>query len=115
MRKILLVFIGFILLIGCIKSKEKIPLKEIIHKDSISINEYESLLSDYYMLDSINKDSIKILRNTIDTLKAKPIMSEEQFLKIYKYESLYKYYKIVMNNPSQKKFFWGWSKRVFEQ
>lgn len=69
---------------------------------------------------SQNKDSISLKNDTISMLKDsikvlnKRTITESQFIKLYKYESLYKYYKIVINNPSQKKFFFGWSKRVFK-
>ena len=62
---------------------------------------------------SLKNDTISMLRDSIKVLKQRTI-TESQFIKLYKYESLYKYYRIVINNPSQKKYFWGWSKRVFK-
>lgn len=59
-------------------------------------------------------DTIKVLRDSITLLKQR-VITESQFIQLYKYKSLYKYYRIVINNPSQKKFFWGWSKRTFEK
>ena len=63
---------------------------------------------------SLKNDTISMLRDSIKVLKQRTI-TESQFIKLYKYESLYKYYRIVINNPSQKKYFWGWSKRTFEK
>lgn len=62
---------------------------------------------------SLKNDTISMLRDSIKVLKQRTI-TESQFIKLYKYESLYKYYRIVINNPSQKKYFWGWSKRVLK-
>lgn len=63
---------------------------------------------------SLKNDTISMLRDSIKVLNQRTI-TESQFIKLYKYESLYKYYRIVINNPSQKKYFWGWSKRTFEK
>lgn len=122
MRKFIFILIGLFILVGCVKSDKYTDLANkyniLLSKDSISQNEHDFLmkgLKELQEMDSIKSDSISKLNNIIDSLKAKPIMSQEQFLKLYKYESLYKYYRIVVNNPSQKKFFWGWSKRVFEK
>ena len=122
MRKFIFILIGLFLLVGCVKSDKYTDLETkynlLLSKDSVSQNEHDFLingLKELREIDSLKSDSITKLNNIIDSLKAKPIMSQEQFLKLYKYESLYKYYKIVINNPSQKKFFWGWSKRVFEK
>ena len=122
MRKFIFILIGLFILVGCVKSDKYTDLANkyniLLSKDSISQNEHDFLmkgLKELQEMDSIKGDSITKLNNIIDSLKAKPIMSQEQFLKLYKYESLYKYYRIVVNNPSQKKFFWGWSKRVFEK
>ena len=122
MRKFIFTLIGLSLLVGCVKSDKYTDLKNkydiLLSKDSISQNENDFLingLKELQEMDSIKSDSIAKLNNIIDSLKAKPMMSQEQFLKLYKYESLYKYYRIVVNNPSQKKFFCGWSKRTFEK
>ena len=47
---------------------------------------------------SLKNDTISMLRDSIKVLKQRNI-TESQFIKLYKYESLYKYYRIVINNP----------------
>lgn len=60
-------------------------------------------------------DSIAILRDSIAKLNRKPLMTEAQFVKLYKYERLARYYRICKRKPSQWKYYKGWSIRVFEQ
>lgn len=63
----------------------------------------------------VKKDSLTILRDSIIKLNKRPVMTAEQFVKLYKYERLYKYYRICKKKPSQWKYYKGWSIRVFEQ
>lgn len=58
---------------------------------------------------------IVLLRDSISDLKDRPLMTSEQFLTLYKYERLNKYYQICKKNPTQWKYYKGWSIRVFEQ
>lgn len=67
-------------------------------------------------------DSIKILnsqianlQDSISVLNQRPVMTSAQFIKIYKYERLEKYYKLCTKKPSQWKYYKGWSSRVFKQ
>jgi hypothetical protein len=60
-------------------------------------------------------DSFMIVSDSLDRLNEKPLMTEKQFIEIYKYERLLKYYKICKRNPTQWKFYKGWSIRVFEE
>jgi hypothetical protein len=60
-------------------------------------------------------DSLTFYRNHYLKTKDQQALSVDNFIKIYKYERLYKYYMICMKKPSQWKYYKGWSKRVFEQ
>jgi len=122
MKKLLIVFFTLFAFIGCAKCDKYASLdckyKKLLSEDSITKSEYKFLIDGLYELksiDSLKSDSIHTLNDSIQVLNAKPIMSESQFIELYKYESLLKYYKIVNKNPTQKKYYWGWSKRVFEQ
>jgi len=55
------------------------------------------------------------LQDSIIKLNKRPVMSVDQFVKLYKYDRLLKYYKICKNKPTQWKYYKGWSIRVFEQ
>ena len=55
------------------------------------------------------------LQDSIIKLNKRPVMSVDQFVEIYKFERLLKYYKICKNKPTQWKFYKGWTTRVFEQ
>lgn len=59
-------------------------------------------------------DSIGLLNDSIKKLNERPLMTKAQFLDLYKYERLHKYYRICKNNPTQWKYYRGWSTRVFE-
>lgn len=63
----------------------------------------------------VRKDSDAILRDSIEKLNKRPVMTSTDFLKLYKYERLCRYYKICKRNPTQWKFYKGWSTRVFEK
>lgn len=57
---------------------------------------------------------VKQLQDSIRKLNARPVMTVEQFVKLYKYERLERYYRICKKKPSQWKYYKGWSTRVFE-
>jgi hypothetical protein len=76
---------------------------------NVALLEYTDSLMDCYLVE------IKQLNDSIATLNKKPLMTKEQFIKLYKYESLLKYYKICKNNSSQWVYYRGWSTRVFEE
>ena len=68
------------------------------------------------------KDSVKtlnrsmaLLNDSILKLNRRTVMTSAQFVKIYKYERLYKYYRICANKPSQWMYYKGWSIRVFTE
>ena len=62
----------------------------------------------------IERDStISALQDSIAILQ-KNALTEENFIRAYKYERLYKYYRICNHDPSQWKYYKGWSIRVFE-
>ncbi len=58
---------------------------------------------------------VELLKDSIAKLNARPVMTKAQFVKLYKYERLLKYYRICKKKPSQWKYYKGWSTRVFEQ
>ena len=83
-----------------IVSKKQINLAH----DSICILKADNLAKD---------NSISVLRDSIYFLKQKAI-TPEKFVQIYKYKRLEKYYTICKRNPTQWKYYKGWSIRVFE-
>jgi hypothetical protein len=60
-------------------------------------------------------DSVRILKDSIVILNQRSVMTAKQFIMLYKYERLEKYYRICKKKPSQWKFYKGWTIRVFEQ
>ena len=54
------------------------------------------------------------LGDSIVRLNKRTVMSEADFIKIFKYDRLYKYYTLCKRNTTQWKFYKGWSTRVFE-
>ena len=67
--------------------------------------------------EKIKSDSLVIieLKDSIQRLNKRPTMTADQFIKIYKYDRLYKYYRICEKNPTQWIYYKGWSTRVFNQ
>ena len=57
----------------------------------------------------------KILQDSVNYLKQWVIMTKDQHERLQKYDRLYKYYRICVNNPTQWIYYKGWSIRVFEQ
>lgn len=104
-----LIFLLIVLLYGCATA----PKPEAVLK------------TDYLILvDSIERINLRqkhteevvvTLQDSIKELLGRPLMTADQFIKLYKYESLVKYHDICKKNPSQKKYHWGWTCRVIEQ
>lgn len=84
--------------------------------DSLSLK-YESLLLSHKVLLNIAvnyADTIDQLHDSIDVLHTRQVLTEDNFIEIYKYKRLEKYYNICQRRPSQWKYYKGWSTRVFE-
>lgn len=75
---------------------------------------YSHCISTFEFQIQEQNDSLMILRDSLIKLNDRPLMTKKQFLDLYKYERLYKYYRICKNNPTQWKYYRGWSTRVFE-
>lgn len=74
------------------------------------INNTVIVLRDSIKLQNIN---LKILNDSIIKINQKQVLTKENFIKVYKYDRLYKYYRICVNKPSQWIYYKGWSIRVF--
>ena len=98
MRK--LIYIGVLLVaFGCTPKSQPAPDRTIQLRDSITVL----------------KSQVRFFSDSIKVLLERPAMSELQFIKIYKYERLEKYYRICVSNPTQWVYYKGWSIRVFTQ
>lgn len=75
---------------------------------------YETYLVAYENERIAKDDSIGLLTDSVNKLNARPLMTKAQFLDLYKYERLLKYYKICKSKPVNWKYYKGWSTRVFE-
>ena len=82
---------------------------------NIAVVTYESYLVAFSNQSIRHIDRIDSLNDSIKKLNERPLMTKAQFLDLYKYERLLKYYKICKNNPTQWKYYRGWSTRVFEE
>jgi len=60
------------------------------------------------------RDSVEMMQDSIDDLLIRPMMTNEHFIMIYNYLSLRKYYLLCVKKPENRKFYFGWSARVFE-
>ena len=103
--KILLFFI-LLLAIGC-NGQEIVPRTEYLKlADSITVlhQQHKSMVI-----------QIQLMHDSIAELKQHPLMTADQFIQLYKFGRLNKYYLICKRNPVQWKYYKGWSTRVFEQ
>ena len=92
-----------------------VRLNGIIDTLNIAVVTYESYLIAFSNQSICNIARIDSLNDSIKKLNERPLMTKAQFLDLYKYERLFKYYKICKNNPTQWKYYRGWSTRVFEE
>ena len=106
-------------IIGCQKTEEK---KDTFYTESIYIlnqkiiqcdNNYE-VLFDENAQNKLYRDSFLIIKKSFDDISNKKIMTEQDFINLYNYKTVYKYWKICKSNPSQKKYLMGWLNRIFE-
>ena len=102
-----LAFLILVLLAGCTPPPATVLKDEYLKlADSITVMNLQKIKSTI---------QIQLLQDSIVELKQRPLMTSEQFLILYKYERLNKYYRICKNKPTQWKYYKGWSIRVFEQ
>ena len=102
-----LIFLILVLLAGCAP-----PPATVLKVD------YLKLADSITVLKSQNQtyvSRIQIMQDSITDLKERPLMASDQFIQLYKYGRLNKYYQICKRNPVQWKYYKGWSIRVFEQ
>jgi hypothetical protein len=74
-------------------------------------NYVAALIDSVYVLNS----SIQLLNDSIVKLNQRAFMTTRQFVILYKYDRLLKYYRICVKNQSQWKYYKGWSIRVFQE
>ena len=91
-----------------------VKLNSRIDTMTLALATYETYLIALANQEILATDSIIYLNDSIKRLNEIPLMTKAQFLDLYKYERLFKYYKICKNNPTQWKYYRGWSTRVFE-
>lgn len=92
-----------------------VKLNSKIDTMTLALATYETYLIALANQEILATDSIIYLNDSIKRLNERPLMTKVQFLDLYKYERLFKYYKICKNNPTQWKYYRGWSTRVFEE
>jgi hypothetical protein len=123
----ILIILAFVAL-GCNESKYNKQLAECVKSTTMVIQEADSLyardsaliVKQFELLTRQNSiitnlnDSIEFYRNYYLITKNKQLLSSANFIKIFKYDRLNKYYLICKRNPSQWKYYKGWSTRVFE-
>ena len=106
MKKLIFSFV-IIMMFGCTSNSQVKPEPKYIDQGN-----YIVLLKD--SVKALN-GSVTLLNDSILKLNRRAVMTSAQFVKIYKYERLYKYYRICANKPSQWIYYKGWSIRVFTE
>lgn len=136
MRKIVFLVVFSVLFIGfaCTSGKpiqQTVPvtqadylqeLKDSVQKLNLKIDKLTFMASTYetylvaYENERIAKDdSIRLLTDSVNKLNQRPLMTKAQFLDLYRYERVKKYYRICVNKPSQWKFIKSWLRRAIEE
>jgi hypothetical protein len=122
------------ILLSCTAQNDLLSIKKQlqIKSDSIALlqkdlNECHNWSESYIsrsseQVDSIlHKDSVILqLRDSITKLskmqtKSGVFMTAQQFIDLYKYESIHKYYRLCEKKPSNRKFFYGWVSRTISK
>jgi hypothetical protein len=98
------IVICLIALLSCNAQGRKTIVKTVAVHDTVIV---------YDTIRVGNTDSINKLNDKILKLESNQ-MTEDNFIRCYKYERLLKYYRICKKNSSQWKYYKGWSSRVFE-
>lgn len=118
MKRLALVLIGmmlgFMFLVGCFAPKPAVVLKSDYLKLQDSIESVGLTYQQSQARIASLQDSIIVLSDSIEDLLIRPMMTADQFIQLYKFERLEKYYRICKRNPVQWKYYKGWSIRVFE-
>ena len=94
-------------------SLNKQSIDSIEQSNNDEVKYQERLAVDSAMLVSYSNE-IRLLQDSLKKYKNKPIMNSEQFIQLYKYQTIYNYYKIVKKYPKNSKYLWGWVRRTIE-
>lgn len=104
----ILTVLALLLSLSCTKPEPYVKITQGDYQGILDSLDQLNLQLKYKSLEVLTlQDSCTLLRN-------RPLMTVEHFLTLYRYDRLYKYYKICKGNPSQWKYYKGWSTRVFE-
>jgi hypothetical protein len=60
------------------------------------------------------KAKYEAAQDSIRKLNERPIMTADQFVRLYKYDRVKRAYLICKRNPTQKKYLNGWLARIIE-
>jgi len=61
------------------------------------------------------RDSLKIYRDSITVLNYAPRMTKQHFQDLYKYEAIKHKFHICKRRPTNKKYLYGWIRRILEE
>ena len=89
-------------------------LKDSVETLNMKVDRLTLMSLTYETYLNIKSDSIRVLTDSVNKLNQRPLMTKAQFLDLYKYDRLLKYYKICKARPVNWKYYRGWSIRVFE-
>ncbi|HEY5508405.1 MAG TPA: hypothetical protein VIK29_07035 [Paludibacter sp.] len=124
MKKIMILLLVSIL-ISCTQTKpvvENMP----VHIDSTSyykakcdtlaymVVAYETAIVNYENNETGLGKVIAELNDSIQKLNYRPLMTKAQFMDLYRYDRVKKYYRICVNKPTQWKFIKSWLARAIE-
>ena len=113
MKKVWIILV-FVLLFTCLAFGSNTFLMCTSCAQKINVEKIDS--TEYYKVkcDSLTHICVR-LNDSLEKLNKRPGMTEMQFVQLYKYDRLLKYYKICKRKPTQWKYYKGWSIRVFEE
>jgi hypothetical protein len=121
-----ILFLLVAIAISCTKSQTPTPrvitqadylelLKDSVGKLNGRLDTLSMLCSTYEQGLIAGANERKALTDSLERYQSATVMTSYQFVQLYKYARLQKYYKICKHNPTQWKYYKGWSARVFEE
>jgi len=127
MKKLVFLFIIVVLASCSIFGQKAISASLVVnHTDSTAyykakcdtlsymVSAYETAIVNYENNETGLGEVISTLNDSIAKLNARPLMTKAQFLDLYRYDRVKKYYRICVNKPSQWKFIKPWLRRAIE-
>ena len=116
MKQLLIVLLMAVSLACTSQPKEPTPsLRDSVTVLTQQIADYQIAIQVQQQgIDKLN-EQITCLSDSLIRLYNKPLMSTQQFIDLYRYNRILKYYKLCERKPTNWKYFKGWVRRAINE